>query len=711
MQFSFLTRLSIAKKIALGSAIVILLATVSGVYSLITLKSSRVVDNRVTEGYYPLISLLKDFDEIIRNTNYLSTNWMYLPNPQQKDELVAIKEEAYPELKGKLKDFISNWPDVGIDSLQGYLDKYDETIPDQEKLMKELNTSEAYADEFLLFELIPLLDEDIVKPLEELHRSILDEIRRQEEESGILIAEKYNSFDSVELVIIVMTILAVVVGGLTTYFSTISIVKPISQVNHLVQDLSLGKLPDVGIQESRDEIGEMVKSIKKLREGLWNTSDFANQIGRGNLQSDYQPLSDEDVLGYSLITMRDNLRRVIRETNDAVKEAGELGNLSTRISQENKEGAWLNLTGSINSLLDSIAQPFGKVNTVVNAMAGGDLSQRFDDVVNGDLLLMATNLNKALDNVSDLLNQISASSKIVDESSNEMLVVSEEMKVNTQEIASSIAQMSSGAQKQVVKVDESSNLVEAIMNSSRDMGEQADNINLAAQGGVTSSEKGLDLIKKVGHSMEDIATFSANSYDSIQVLTRRSIEISKVLGVITDIASQTNLLALNAAIEAAQAGDAGRGFAVVAEEIRSLAENSKESAKQIERLVHDVQSDVETTSKVMERMKESVKNGEEATVAASAAFSEITESSSKTLVMSEEIRKRVKQQIDDIRNVVTITESVVVIAEQTAAGTEEIASSASELSSGMNSYVMKSERLTEIAEELSSWVSKFKLKV
>ena len=82
----------------------------------------------------------------------------------------------------------------------------------------------------------------------------------------------------------------------------------------------------------------------------------------------------------------------------------------------------------------------------------------------------------------------------------------------------------------------------------------------------------------------------------------------------------------------------------------------------------------------------------------------------KRLKNFEEIRKRVQQQIDSIKNVVTITESVVVIAEETAAGTEQIASSATELSAGMDNYVDRSQSLSDVANELIERLSKFRLK-
>ncbi len=701
--------LKLAWKISLGSAIIVFLAIFSGTYSLITLKSSRAIDYQVSEGYYPLISILKEFDELTRNTRYLTTSWMYLPNPEQKEELTIIYQEAYPDLRNRLNMKIDEWPDGEKDTLRSYIDQYDETVSDQNELMTKLNSDEAYSDEFLLFELIPLLDDGITRPLDQLHKNLLKEIVLLEEETKSLTEEKYASFDAVEWVIITLTLAALILGAITNYFTTKSIVRPIKTLKLMIDDLSIGRLISRHIKSANDEVGEMVKSVVSLQEGLRDTAAFAEQIGQGNLGSDFEPLSGEDVLGHSLISMRDSLQSVIEEVNGAVSMASEAGNLNARIGLENKEAAWMRLAASINELLESIAEPFRRVNTIINAMANGDLSTRYGDGARGDILLLAQNLDKALDNVSDLMHRISVGSEEVKSSSNEMLSVSEEMKLNTREIASSIAEMSNGAQNQVMKVDQASKVVEEIMTSSKGMGDQADNINEAARNGASNSEKGLNRIQKVASAMQDISSISSDTYKSIQVLTKRSAEISKVLSVITDIATQTNLLALNAAIEAAQAGDAGRGFAVVAEEIRKLAENSRESAKQIEVLIKDVQTDVRVTTQSIERMKESVNTGEEASSEASNAFSQITTSSAQTLEISEEIRQNVQKQIEDIRNIVSITESVVVIAEETAAGSEEIASSASQLSAGMDNYAAKSERLTEVADELSSSVNKFEL--
>jgi methyl-accepting chemotaxis protein len=526
--------------------------------------------------------------------------------------------------------------------------------------------------------------------------------------SEITAAFNQTFFITILVGIIGLIILTIVVAALAN-----GITNSLDASNQLLKDLAVGNLVSSNKLQVKgnDEISQIAQSVNTLLEEMNKKAKFSRKVGEGNLEATFESAGDNDVLGESLLIMRDNLRKVIDETSEAVEQAGFEGNFSVRIDPEGKKGAWKELTISINTLLESVSAPFNNVNKIVDAMAEGDLTVRYREEAKGEILVMANNLNKALDNLNDLLAGIVTNANIIGDSSMEMLSASEEMNTNTGEIASAIAEMSSGAQNQVSKVDESSNLVESILKSANEMGHQAEEVNTVAQNGTQSSDQGLKMVNKVGFSMKDIRSYANDTNESIMVLTERSKEITRVLGIITDIAAQTNLLALNAAIEAAQAGDAGRGFAVVAEEIRKLAEDSRASAREIEKLVVDVQNDTQAAARMIEVMSDSIKGGETASIDASEAFKEIASSSSKTLQLSEQILNAAKGQMDSIRNVVSITEGIVVIAEQTAAGTEEVASSATELSAGMQNYTERAEKVAAIAADLKEGVGRFKLSI
>ncbi|MBS1637568.1 MAG: PAS domain S-box protein [Bacteroidetes bacterium] len=351
-----------------------------------------------------------------------------------------------------------------------------------------------------------------------------------------------------------------------------------------------------------------------------------------------------------------------------------------------------------------------EVNRVINALAEGDLTQQYTIESKGELKEMGDSLNKAIQNLGSLLGNVSQIANLVASSSEELLTKGEQMKGTTQEVASATQQMAEGAQQQAQQTDESSKLIDIALKSSNDMGKKAEAISSSAEQVLKSASEGLITIKKVVDNMNEIQGSAKNTSDSINILTQRSEEIARTLNVITDIAAQTNLLALNAAIEAARAGDAGRGFAVVAEEIRKLAEDSRKSAVDIEKVIREVQKDVNSAGKTIESMEVSVKNGNTASKEAEVVFNGIQSASTQNFDLSKQIIEATESQKDVIVNTVKNIEKIVVVSEETASGTEQIASSTKELSQGMNEVTATSRDLADIANQLQSSVSQFKLK-
>lgn len=494
---------------------------------------------------------------------------------------------------------------------------------------------------------------------------------------------------------------------------SLSITKPMNKINLAFNELRLGNL-EISISETdlkrKDEAGFFFTSLDLFLEQLKKSAYFASSIGDGDLSMEYNALSDKDLLGQSLLTLREKLENVINETNQVVQDADEKGKLDTRIATENKKGVWKDLGDSVNSLLASIISPVMEMNNILNAMANGDLTIRYESEAKGQIRQMTDSLNSALDNINSILIKISSSAQEIGLSAEEMLTSGEEMNTSMREIATSITQMSDGAHKQVARVDESSSLVELLMNSSLNTKDKSDLINKAAKTGVQNSEDGANISKNVVKSVQEISEYSTMTNQSMKVLTERSQEISRVLGVITDIAAQTNLLALNAAIEAAQAGESGRGFAVVAEEIRNLAEDSRNSAKEIENLILAVQKDTGETAKVIATMNEVVKSAVDASSNAQSVFEEIELSTKETLGHSETILQSADSQSESIKSVVKITEDIVVIAEEAATGSEQISSSSNELAAGMQNYIKKFNWLNDTSKELKTGISKFNLK-
>ena len=198
-------------------------------------------------------------------------------------------------------------------------------------------------------------------------------------------------------------------------------------------------------------------------------------------------------------------------------------------------------------------------------------------------------------------------------------------------------------------------------------------------------------------------------FEQTNITNISALKIKEATTLISSIAEETNLLSLNASIEAARAGEAGRGFAVVASQIQKLADQSNESANQIDQIIHALIEDSEKAVKTMDEVKTIMNLQSENVHKTGQVFEQVRDGISSSISGVGEIATRTTQ-LDKARgDVVDVVQNLTAIAQQNAASTEETSASVMEVSNVMQEIMENANRLKEIASILEENMNSFTL--
>lgn len=321
----------------------------------------------------------------------------------------------------------------------------------------------------------------------------------------------------------------------------------------------------------------------------------------------------------------------------------------------------------------SILQPIANVcRTIGLIRADNDFRQRVDVSGNDEMTTLATDFNQMLADIQDLVRSVNQALEMLDHAA--------------AELAKSTADTSSGMSQQQM---ESDMVATAVTEMGATIDEIADNTENTANKAEATNKNASDGMKEVEQTVARITTLSNELQQAAVVmaeLEKDSTTIGSVLDVIRGIAEQTNLLALNAAIEAARAGEQGRGFAVVADEVRSLAQRTAESTRQIEQIIAGLQGRTKAIVQTMQSCREQGSSSVQQAGIASQLLATITHDVSTIMDMTTQIATAIEEQShvasEVNKNVVRIrdiSQESLVIAKQNAQISEEVAEQAARL--------------------------------
>ncbi|MBW4644676.1 MAG: HAMP domain-containing protein [Goleter apudmare HA4340-LM2] len=367
-------------------------------------------------------------------------------------------------------------------------------------------------------------------------------------------------------------------------------------------------------------------TLKQIRRTTQDLQTQFDAVRQGNLHVQATVYS-EDELGLLSTGFNEMARVIFTTTNEAQRKADE--------QEEAKE----NLQRQVIRLLDD-----------VEGAARGDLTVQAE--VTADVLgAVADAFNLTIQNLRDIVQQVKVAAREVTKGA-----------TNSETFARAL---SSDALRQAEELAVTLNSVQVMTDSIQRVAEAAREAEAVARDASTIALKGGEAVENTVAGILEIRETVAETTRKVKRLAESSQEISKIVALISQIASRTNLLALNASIEAARAGEAGRGFAIVADEVRQLADKSAKSLKEIEQIVMQIQSETGSVMTAMEEGTQQVIKGTKLAEEAKRSLENIIQVANRIDILVRSITSDTVEQTETSRAVAHVMQSVELTAQET----------------------------------------------
>ncbi|MBN2763480.1 MAG: GAF domain-containing protein [Bacteroidales bacterium] len=320
-------RLKIAAKIGLGFGIMTIAVILNALVTSSALERSRKINDKITNVYTPSLSYINELYNKINDSRMLIKSWVFIDKISDTPDKLRLKklhEVNYHIDMDTLKVLQASWDSVSHQQLLMHIDSaiVDSLFSKHQYIMSQLSSFESYDDPFVVFEVTPMTEEG--GEVMVLTQRILDKIDalRKGQEAIVEVAriDMVKTFDSFKTRIFIMGLILVIAAIILGVLTINSLAVPINRTKNILLSMSKGVLPKDKLPEGSDEVGQMSKALNLLIKGLTNIFNFSLEIGKGNFDSHFTPLSDEDVLGHSLVEMRNELKKAAEEDKKRKEE-------------------------------------------------------------------------------------------------------------------------------------------------------------------------------------------------------------------------------------------------------------------------------------------------------------------------------------------------------------------------------------------------------
>lgn len=356
-----------------------------------------------------------------------------------------------------------------------------------------------------------------------------------------------------------------------------------------------------------------------------------------------------------------------------------------------------------------VSTPLKKLSKCMKEASEGDLTVSITDKNKDEIAQLINSFSNMVSKIRSLIETVQQAGKNVLSNAAEISTLSDNSYAFSDQISSTVQEIAEGATEQASDINDGMIYMNKLSQDIEKVSSDTENVLIVVNDTKELSQAALTSVMDLESKTMSTRTVNDKVVSDMNNLNSKMKEIKNIIDVIVSIAEQTNLLSLNASIEAARAGKAGLGFAVVAEEIRKLADKTREAPTMIANIITEIQKDTEITTEATNNasiiINEQIKAVQE------------TNKTFKTILSSMD---GISEQISHMEfsvNEITVTEqktrkifeNVSAVSQQAAATSEEVASSTEEQMLGAEELNKHAKELEQMAGQLSNAISLFKV--
>jgi serine phosphatase RsbU (regulator of sigma subunit) len=327
-------RLTIGRIIGAGFGVIIVFYIIINFQTLNTLDLSEKINSNIIEVHSPSVDALQQLKILILDSRLLIKHWYDIPadSTPGKLRLIEISEKDWPDHRQAIVELSNNWKDNETAKVDSVFDQIDLLFGQYEVIKMQLTQFEDYNEPSnkIIAEIMLEPEGDIDLQMDDIKSRLDMLIKLQRDNTSTDTQNMFSSFSALEF-IVNLGFLVAIFGIIVAIFTIRSIVKPVNNLKDQLLLLGRGIIPKDKMAITNNEIGDMSIALNDLLDGFNRTTIFAKEVGSGNFESAYKPLSKDDTLGHSLLRMRKDLSSLTSNLEQKVLER------TQKIEEQKKE--------------------------------------------------------------------------------------------------------------------------------------------------------------------------------------------------------------------------------------------------------------------------------------------------------------------------------------------------------------------------------------